>query len=210
MDFFARFRPVAERGPLLSSPAPHALLGGDMLAPVGEDHREIFLAMGCFWGAEKLMWELGAEMTAVGYQGGEIPYPTYEEVCTGVTGHAESVRVIYDPTRLSTARILQAFFESHDPTTLNRQGNDRGTQYRSAIFTTTRDQLEVAERMMAAYGRELARAGRGPIVTEIHPPAAPPFFYAEPYHQQYLVKNPGGYQCHARTGIACPLPEGES
>lgn len=208
MDFFARYRPT--RSPQLTSPAPHAVLGGDMLNAVEGNNEQIFLAMGCFWGAEKLMWELGATMTAVGYQGGTVQFPSYQEVCTGTTGHAESVRVVYDPDMLPLPRILQAFFESHDPTTLNRQGNDVGTQYRSAIFATTADQVRVAKEMMAGYEAKLREAGRGPIVTELHEPPAPPFFYAEPYHQQYLHKNPGGYQCHARTGIACPLPEGES
>lgn len=193
--------------PVLPSPAPHAVLGTDILAEPGPDQEVLYLASGCFWGAEKLAWELGADATAVGYMGGFTPNPTYEEVCTGKTGHTETVRVLYAPSRLPTERLLQAFFESHDPTSLNRQGGDIGTQYRSAIFPTTSQQEELARRMIKAYQEVLENNGFGKIVTEVTPALeAAPFYPAEDWHQQYLDKNPNGYQCHARTGMACPLP----
>lgn len=193
---------------VLSERKPHTVLGTDILAEPDENQEIIYLASGCFWGAEKLAWELGADSTAVGYMGGFTPNPTYEEVCSGNTGHAETVRVLYSPTKLSTAKLLQAFFESHDPTSLNRQGGDIGTQYRSAIFTTTQEQEDTANQMIRAYQAKLTDAGRGTIVTEVASVLeAGPFFPAEDYHQQYLDKNPGGYECHSRTGIACPLPD---
>lgn len=185
----------------------HTVLGTDILAEPGPGQEVIFLASGCFWGAEKLAWELGADTTAVGYMGGTTAEPTYVEVCTGLTGHAETVRVVFSPEKLPVEKLLQAFFESHDPTSLNRQGNDIGTQYRSAIFPTTEHQEQVARQMIASYQEALDAAGHGGIVTEVIPAlAAGPFYPAEEYHQQYLDKNPGGYQCHARTGVACPLP----
>lgn len=190
--------------PVSPHPDLHTVLHIPLLADPGPDQELIFLASGCFWGAEKLAWELGADSTAVGYMGGFTPNPTYEEVCTAQTGHAETVRVLFTPSRLPLTHLLQAFFESHDPTSLNRQGGDVGTQYRSAVFTTTSNQMDVVNRMRVAYQRELTAHGKGEIVTEVH--AAGPFYLAENYHQQYLDKNPGGYQCHARTGVACPLP----
>lgn len=193
--------------PVLERPAPHAVLGTDILAEPDENQELIYLASGCFWGAEKMAWEAGADATAVGYMGGSTPNPTYEEVCTGRTGHAETVRVLFTPTQLPVEKLLKAFFESHDPTSLNRQGNDVGTQYRSAIFTTTQEQDDVAHRMIAAYQQALTAAGKGEIVTHVIPVlTAGPFYPAEDYHQQYLAKHPDGYQCHSRTGIACPLP----
>lgn len=193
--------------PVLDSPAPHTVLGSDILAEPRSDQEVVYLASGCFWGAEKAAWELGADSTAVGYMGGFTPNPTYEEVCTGKTGHTETVRVLYTPTQLPTERLLQAFFESHDPTSLNRQGGDIGTQYRSAIFPTTPQQEELARRMIDAYQEVLENNGFGKIVTEVTPASeVGPFYPAEDYHQQYLDKNPNGYQCHARTGMACPLP----
>lgn len=193
--------------PVLPSPAPHAVLGTDILAEPGPDQEVLYLASGCFWGAEKLAWELGAGATAVGYMGGFTPNPTYEEVCTGKTGHAETVRVLYTPSQLPTERLLQAFFESHDPTSLNRQGGDIGAQYRSAIFPTTPQQEELAGRMIEAYQEVLENNGFGKIVTEVRSALeTTPFYPAEDRHQQYLYKNPNGYQCHARTGMACPLP----
>lgn len=184
---------------------PHTVLGTQLTAPISGDQEEIFLALGCFWGAEKLMWELGADNTAVGYMGGYTENPTYEQTCSGMTGHTETVRVVYTPSRLSLASILQAFFESHDPTTLNRQGNDVGTQYRSAIFPTTDEQHAEVERIRDLYQEALTQAGHAEIVTEIHDGRGMPFYYAEDYHQQYLDKNPNGYQCHARTGVPCPI-----
>lgn len=191
--------------PVLPAPHPHTVLGTAINEPIGPGQEEIFLASGCFWGAEKLMWNLGADSTAVGYMGGFTENPTYEETCTGLTGHTETVRVVYSPDVLGLRQILAAFFESHDPTSLNKQGGDIGTQYRSAIFTTAPDQYELAVSLRDAYQAELTKAGFAEIVTEIHAPPAPVFYYAEDYHQQYLDKNPGGYECHARTGIACPV-----
>ena len=194
--------------PILADPMPHAVLGTPILGEPGDGQEVIYLASGCFWGAEKAAWELGADATAVGYMGGSTPNPTYEEVGTGQTGHAETVRVLYSPAVLPTERLLQAFFESHDPTSLNRQGGDVGTQYRSAVFPTTAAQESLAREMIKTYQKVLTEGGYGDIVTEIVPaPAAGAFYPAEDYHQQYLAKNPGGYQCHARTGIACPLPQ---
>ncbi len=192
---------------VLTNPAPHLVLGTDILAEPLPGQELIYLASGCFWGAEKLAWELGADSTAVGYMGGFTPNPTYEEVCTGKTGHAETVRVLYTPSHLSLPILLQAFFESHDPTSLNRQGGDVGTQYRSAIFSTTKEQEDLARQMISSYQEALTASGHGEIVTEVIPVASAGVFYpAEEMHQQYLAKNPTGYQCHARTGVACPLP----
>lgn len=213
VNFLHRFMPTVNAetalagrdSSVLPAPRPHTVLGTDITAAPAPNQREIYLASGCFWGAEKLMWELGAETTAVGYMGGFTPNPTYEETCSGMTGHTETVRVVYDPDKLSLTEILRAFFESHDPTTLNRQGNDIGTQYRSAIFPVTDDQYAEATRIRDAYQSALTEAGHSKIVTEIHEPAGTPFYYAEDDHQQYLDKNPNGYQCHARTGVACPV-----
>ena len=198
---------VGRRELVLPNPQPHTVLGTDILAEPEEDQEIIYLASGCFWGAEKLAWELGADSTAVGYMGGYTPNPTYEEVCTAKTGHAETVRVLFTPEKLPLEQLLQAFFESHDPTSLNRQGGDIGTQYRSAIFPTTQAQEDLARKMIAGYQEVLSQHGNGEIVTEVVPTlSAGPFFPAEDYHQQYLDKNPDGYQCHSRTGVACPLP----
>ncbi len=163
-----------------------------------------FFALGCFWGAEKLFWKLpGVVSTAVGYQGGFTANPSYQQVCTGLTGHAETVRVVFDPTAINYADLVQTFFEHHDPTQGDRQGNDIGTQYRSAIFTSSRDQQQTAEKMRTDYQQALTEAGFGQITTTVEP--ATPFYFAEGYHQQYLDANPGGYDCHVRTGVACPI-----
>jgi peptide-methionine (S)-S-oxide reductase len=160
--------------------------------------------LGCFWGAEEVYWQLpGVWSTSVGYAGGTTPHPSYEEVCSGMTGHTEAVRVVYDPAVVSYETLVKTFFEVHDPTQGMRQGNDVGTQYRSAIYTTTPEQVEAAERLTKVYGEELAARGLGPITTEVRP--APPYYYAEDHHQQYLDKNPHGYRCHANTGV--PFPE---
>ncbi|MCS6857086.1 MAG: peptide-methionine (S)-S-oxide reductase MsrA, partial [Sandaracinaceae bacterium] len=160
--------------------------------------------MGCFWGAERRFWEIeGVYVTAVGYAGGYTPNPTYEEVCTGLTGHAEVVRVVYDPTRITFQALLKVFWESHDPTQGMRQWNDIGTQYRSAIYTHTESQLEAALRSRDAYQKALSEAGHGPITTEIR--MAGPFYYAENYHQQYLAKNPYGYCGLRGTGVLCAV-----
>jgi len=182
----------------------HRVNGRSILPPFDAGLREIVLGLGCFWGAERLFWQLpGVVVTAVGYAGGLTPNPTYEETCTGRTGHAEVVRVVYDPQRIDLERLLQVFWEAHDPTQGDRQGNDVGSQYRSAIFTTGDDQLEAARRTREAYQQALARAGGGTITTEIAPLTA--FYYAEEYHQQYLDRNPGGYCGLRGTGVSCPI-----
>lgn len=164
-----------------------------------------YVAMGCYWGAEKLFWRVpGVVNTAVGFMGGFTPNPTYRETCTGRTGHTETVQIVFDPAKVSYAELIRLFFEYHDPTQLNRQGNDIGTQYRSAVFTTSDKQETTARSMAASYQIALTQAGKGELVTEIAP--AGKFYYAEADHQQYLHKVPHGYDCHARTGIACALP----
>ncbi|WP_305799960.1 peptide-methionine (S)-S-oxide reductase MsrA [Methylosinus sp. KRF6] len=161
--------------------------------------------LGCFWGAERRFWKLGESVytTAVGYAGGTTENPTYKEVCTGRTFHAEVVLVVFDPAKISYEELLRVFWESHDPTQGNRQGNDVGTQYRSAIFCYSDEQLRIAEVSKRAYGEALAGRGFGPITTQIAP--APHFYYAEEYHQQYLAKNPDGYCGLGGTGVACPV-----
>ncbi|MFO1508958.1 MAG: peptide-methionine (S)-S-oxide reductase MsrA [Steroidobacteraceae bacterium] len=176
----------------LPLPAGHFVNGNPLVPPFAAPLEEAVFGLGCFWGAERLFWQLpGVHTTAVGYAGGETPNPTYEEVCTGRTGHAEVVRVIFDPRVTGYAALLKAFWESHDPTQGMRQGNDIGTQYRSAIYVTSAAQGQMAEASRRAYQARLAAAGLGTITTEIR--AAPSFYYAEDYHQQYLAKNPGGY-----------------
>jgi peptide-methionine (S)-S-oxide reductase len=165
--------------------------------------------LGCFWGAERKFWQLpGVHVTAVGYAAGYTPNPTYEEVCSGATGHNEVVHVVFDPARIAYERLLQVFFESHDPTQGMRQGNDVGTQYRSGIYTYSPTQQAAAERAKAAFAPVLAKAGFGAITTEILP--APEFYYAEAYHQQYLAKNPNGYCGLGGTGVSCPIGTGAS
>jgi peptide-methionine (S)-S-oxide reductase len=160
--------------------------------------------LGCFWGAERAFWTLpGVYATAVGYAGGSTPNPTYEEVCSGRTGHTEAVLVVFDPKKISYEALLKTFWESHDPTQGMRQGNDAGTQYRSAIYATTPEQKKRAEAARDAYAKSLADEGYGAITTEIR--EAPEFFYAEDYHQQYLAKNPAGYCGLGGTGVACPI-----
>lgn len=160
--------------------------------------------MGCFWGVERLFWQLpGVYVTAAGYAGGETPNPTYDETCTGRTGHTEAVRVVYDPQQVDIDTLLQIFWEQHDPTQGNRQGNDIGSQYRSAIFTTTEAQQAATEQSAAGFQQALDKAGKGRITTEIKPLET--FYYAEAYHQQYLDKNPGGYCGLKGTGVTCPI-----
>jgi peptide-methionine (S)-S-oxide reductase len=189
-------------------PSTHTVLGTPIQGPWPEGTRTIVFGLGCFWGAERVFWQLpGVVTTAVGYQGGFTPYPSYEEVCTGLTGHAEVVLVAYDPTVISDADLLRAFWEGHDPTQGMRQGNDAGTQYRSTIYTTTPEQAAVAEETRQAFQERLTRSGFGAITTEIRPAAeAGQFFYAEDYHQQYLDKNPNGYCGLGGTGVSCPRP----
>lgn len=182
----------------------HFVNGHALMPPFPDGLEEAVFALGCFWGAERKFWQTeGVWSTSVGYAGGHTPNPTYEEVCSGRTGHTEVVRVIYDPKAISYVRLLQVFFESHDPTQGMRQGNDIGTQYRSAIYTTSPAQAAAAEKGVAAYGARLRAVGFGQITTELRD--APPFYYAESYHQQYLAKNPGGYCGLGGTGISCPI-----
>jgi peptide-methionine (S)-S-oxide reductase len=188
----------------LAVPETHFVNGARLQPPYPDGSELATFALGCFWGAEKLFWQTpGVIVTAVGYTGGFTPNPTYEEVCSGQTGHAESVRVVFDPRIVSYGELLRRFWESHDPTQGNRQGNDMGTQYRSAVFTHSEGQFREAETSRDAYARELAAAGYGPITTEIRD--APAFYFAEGYHQQYLAKNPDGYCPDHGTGVACPV-----
>jgi peptide-methionine (S)-S-oxide reductase len=190
--------------PEFTIPTEHAVLGASLQPPFPDGFERAAFALGCFWGAERLFWELeGVHTTAVGYSGGFSPNPTYEEVCSGKTGHAEAVLVVFDPARLSYADLLKVFFEAHDPTQGMRQGNDTGTQYRSALYPVDERQEQIATATRDAYGAELKRAGRGEITTEIAP--AGPFYYAEEYHQQYLHKVPHGYCGLEGTGVSCPI-----
>jgi len=202
--------PLAEstlpgRAESMPVPTAHAVTGARLVPPFPEGLELAVFGMGCFWGAERLFWTMpGVYSTAVGYAGGSTPNPTYEEVCSGLTGHAEVVRVVFDPTRLSYPDLLTTFWENHDPTQGMRQGNDVGTQYRSAIYTSGETQRAAAEASREAYARALRDARRGAITTEIA--EAGPFFYAEAYHQQYLAKNPWGYCGIGGTGVRCPAP----
>ncbi len=184
----------------------HFVNGRDLLAPVPENMQEIVVAMGCFWGAERVFWEArGVYVTQVGYAGGYTPNATYEEACSGQTGHSEVVRVVFDPAVIGLGDVLKLFWESHNPTQGMRQGNDRGSQYRSAIYTTSDDQLAAVKTSRDAYQAALTSSGRGEITTEIKPLEA--FYHAEDYHQQYLAKNPGGYCGIGGTGVICPMPD---
>ena len=169
------------------------------------DTESAYFATGCFWGAERRLWNIpGVLQTSVGYMGGARPDPSYEQVCTGVTGHAEIVEVSFDPTKVTYRRLLEEFWVMHDPTSLNRQGGDIGTQYRSAIFTTSDSQLLQAEATRDVYQAALSRKGIGEIVTEIKSAQGIPYYLAEEYHQRYLAKNPNGYDCHSSTGVPFP------
>ena len=182
--------------------APHCVLGTPTMGPFPDHLKTVQLGLGCFWGAERLFWKIkGVYSTAVGYAGGPTPNPTYEEVCSGRTGHTEIVLVVYDPAIVSLSQLLKVFFEEHDPTQGYRQGNDLGTQYRSAIYAEDDDTLQTAREIAHSYGQALQQAGRGQVTTEIA--AAGPFFYAEDYHQQYLHKVPNGYCGLKGTGVAC-------
>ncbi len=188
-------------------PERHFVNGNRIAPPFPAGHEVADFGLGCFWGAEKVFWSLpGVYSTAVGYQGGSTPNPTYREVCTGRTGHAEVVRVAYDPKRIAYEKLLRVFWESHDPTQGMRQGNDVGTQYRSAIYVHSEAQRRAAEASRDAYARALAERGFGPVTTEVRD--APPFYHAEDYHQQYLAKNPGGYCGLGGTGVSCPIGTG--
>jgi peptide-methionine (S)-S-oxide reductase len=185
-------------------PASHHVLGTPLRPPFPDDAETAEFAMGCFWGAERGFWELpGVYTTAAGYAGGYTPNPTYEEVCSGRTGHAEVVLVVYRPSEVSYEELLRVFWEGHDPTQGMRQGNDVGTQYRSAIYTTSEEQRKAALAARESYASRLREAGYGEVTTEIEP--ARDFFYAEDYHQQYLAKNPNGYCGLGGTGVSCPV-----
>jgi peptide-methionine (S)-S-oxide reductase len=185
-------------------PAAHEVLGNPIAPPFPDGLEQAIVGLGCFWGAERIFWQApGVYSTAVGYAGGFTPNPTYEEVCSGRTGHTEAVLVVFDPQQTSYDEILRLFWEGHDPTQGMRQGNDQGTQYRSAIYTTDEAQRAAAEASRERFQQELAKAGYGEISTEIA--EAGPFYYAEPYHQQYLAKNPNGYCGLGGTGVACPV-----
>ncbi len=187
--------------PVLSEPCWHEVFG-NRVGSIPDGSQPAYFAMGCFWGAEKLFWNTpGVTSTAVGYTGGTTPNPTYREVCSGLTGHAETVLVAYDPARVSYRDLLAVFFENHDPTQGMRQGNDHGTQYRSAIYTVDENQAALAATAAADFQPRLTAAGFGPITTQIEP--AGPFYLAEDYHQQYLVKNPNGYCPVHATGVRC-------
>lgn len=184
-------------------PSRHEVLDAPLEGPFPDDTRKALFGLGCFWGAERKFWQVpGVYTTAVGYAAGYTSNPTYEEVCSGQTGHNEVVLVVYRPTEVSYDDLLKVFWESHDPTQGMRQGNDRGTQYRSGIYYFDEEQRRVAEASLERYQNALAESGYGSITTEIMP--APPFYYAEAYHQQYLAKNPGGYCGLGGTGIGCP------
>ncbi|SDD49946.1 peptide-methionine (S)-S-oxide reductase MsrA [Nocardioides lianchengensis] len=188
----------------------HVVLGTPVITDpesgtIPDGYEVAFLGLGCFWGAEEIFWQKdGVWSTSVGYAGGTTPHPSYEEVCSGRTNHTEAVRVVFDPAKVSYADLLKTFFEVHDPTQGMRQGNDVGTQYRSAIYYTTPEQEQTARELTKVYGDELKRRRLGDITTEIRPASETPYFYAEEQHQQYLAKNPFGYRCHANTGVKFP------
>jgi peptide-methionine (S)-S-oxide reductase len=197
-------RALPGRDTAMPVPARHDVLGTPLQPPFPEGLEQIVVGMGCFWGAERVFWQLdGVYTTAVGYAGGYTPNPTYEEVCSGSTGHTEAVLVVFDPARISRDEILRAFWENHDPTQGMRQGNDVGTQYRSAVYASDDGQLAAAEASRDAFQTALSAAGRGEISAEIR--RAGPFYYAEAYHQQYLAKNPNGYCGLGGTGVFCPI-----
>ena len=201
--------PLAGRNESMAITDRHYVNGKNLKPPFEAGTHQAVFGLGCFWGAERCFWQLdGVITTAVGYAGGSTPNPTYHEVCSGRTGHTEAVLVVFDPARISYEKLLQVFFESHDPTQGMRQGNDVGTQYRSAIYTFDDSQSEAAKTFAELYETALKRSGYRAVTTEIA--AAGEFFYAEDYHQQYLAKNPGGYCGLGGTGVACPGMESAS
>lgn len=220
MGFFGKSTAMVSAGNALPGrtepirvPRKHFANGNDIVAPFPEGMQLAQFAMGCFWGAEREFWEqAGVYSTAVGYAGGYTPNPTYQETCTGRTGHTEIVLVVYDPAKVSYEQLLKVFWEAHDPTQGNRQGNDMGSQYRSAIYCYTPEQRSAVDATKALFQAALTARGRGAITTEIvggkSGETTPHFYYAEEYHQQYLAKNPDGYCGLAGTGAVCPLPTG--
>ena len=200
----SRSEALTGRETAMRVPEHHFVNGNPLQGPFPENMERAVFGLGCFWGAERRFWEAdGVFVTAAGYAGGITPNPTYEEVCSGNTGHTEVVLVVYDPAFVSYAQLLRIFWESHDPTQGMRQGNDIGTQYRSAIYTVDDNQQAAARQSLEAYQAELSAAGHGHITTEIL--ALDRFYYAEDYHQQYLAKNPGGYCGIGGTGVSCPV-----
>lgn len=192
------------RATSMSVAGEHFVNGASLKGPYPDGAEIIYFGLGCFWGAERLFWQLpGVIVTAVGYQGGSTPNPTYEETCSGLTGHTEAVKVVYDPSKIGLETLLKTFWEEHNPTEGMRQGNDVGTQYRSAIYTTSPEQAAVVDKSRAAYQQALSARGLGQITTEIAP--AGEFYFAETYHQQYLAKNPRGYCGLQGTGVSCPI-----
>lgn len=197
------------RAQAIATASHHFVTGARLKGPYPQGFETALFGLGCFWGAEKRFWSLaGVFVTAVGYAGGPTPNPTYEEICSGMTGHTEAVLVVYDPNHVSYDDLLKVFFESHDPTQGMRQGNDVGTQYRSGIYYFSEGQRRAAEAAKVAYEGALKAQGLGPITSEILP--APEFYFAEDYHQQYLAKNPGGYCGVGGTGVSCPIGTGVS
>jgi peptide-methionine (S)-S-oxide reductase len=197
-------RALPGRDEAMAITAPHLVLGTKLTPPFPDGLERAIFAMGCFWGAERTFWTMpGVYTTAVGYAGGTTPNPTYQEVCSGRTGHTEAVLVVFDPAVVTYETLLGTFFEGHDPTQGMRQGNDVGTQYRSAIYTTTPEQAATVATVAEAFQHSLSAARYGTITTEIAPAAT--FYYAEPYHQQYLEANPGGYCGLGGTGVSCPI-----
>ncbi len=209
--FFTRSKPAmpskadAPPGRSTKMPVPekHFVNGNRLTAPFPEGLEMVMFGLGCFWGAEKMFWQIpGVYSTHVGYAAGHTPNATYKEVCSGMTGHNEVVRVVFDPTQISFAALLKKFWEGHNPTQGMRQGNDLGTQYRSGVYVYSDAQRKAAEASKATYAQALGKSGFGAVTTEII--AAPEFYYAEDYHQQYLAKNPGGYCGLGGTGVSCP------
>jgi peptide-methionine (S)-S-oxide reductase len=199
-----RDRALPGRPEPIPVPDRHFVLGTPLQPPFPDGTQSLVVGMGCFWGAERVFWQApGVYTTAVGYAGGHTPNPTYEEVCSGMTGHTEVVLVVFDPAVISQEEILRLFWENHDPTQGMRQGNDVGTQYRSAVYVSDDAQRAAASASRDAYAARLADAGYGAITTEVEP--AGPFYYAEDYHQQYLAKNPAGYCGLGGTGVSCPV-----
>ncbi|MFK8035357.1 MAG: peptide-methionine (S)-S-oxide reductase MsrA [Hyphomicrobiales bacterium] len=193
------------RAEIMPVPSPHFVNGNPIKGPFPDHLETAYFALGCFWGAERIFWKLdGVYSTAVGYMAGHTLNPTYQEVCSGQTGHTEAVLVVFDPSVVSFETLMRVFWEGHDPTQGMRQGNDTGTQYRSGVYLTTQAQLETASASKAVYQTALREAGKSDITSDLM--EAPEFFYAEDYHQQYLAKNPNGYCGIGGTGISCPIP----
>lgn len=207
VSIFSAKTPAGRDQQLPGIPTEHEVLHAPLQGPWPQDSQRLYVAMGCFWGAERMYWSLpGVISTAVGYMGGTVPNPTYREVCTASTGHTEAAQIVYDPATISPEQLLKVFWENHDPTTRNRQGNDVGPQYRSAIFWTTGEQEEAARTTSEAFQQVLTDHGHGTISTQMtSAESVGDFYYAEAEHQQYLHKHPGGYCNHGPNGLTCPV-----